>query len=282
MYHTKNNTLTTNLVKWRSNEGTITTKKIKDILYFGQESLKHTYDSSLKQFDLVNETVYVKLIAVVEQVWLPALISNMYDKLYPHSVRDSAEFALVYRQKVLRCLLESSSSYMRMLNLSSFYAAPMNFTSVSRSSNRVFFQTYRDIRVEGLLNFVDHNFNKSNIENQNETVIMSDTIKLVYSGKKECLISFTITDGRSIIEKKYSLKSMTITTVYYARFNELPLKVYRKRDAFENGSGFLILFELTDFDPALEFVVRHIGNEMARVVAHLLENETDLFNVDFK
>lgn len=283
-YYTRSNTLKTIQTKWRSNEGTILPKRTVDLLHFKQEDLSHTYQSSEKMFSIVNATLYKKLISITEQIWLPRLISSMDVKLYPESIRDTGVFASIYRSKVLECLVESAKKYVTLTSPSdTFEASSLHATALSKS-NRTFHRWYENQKVEGVMNFVEYYTNETKIHDYMERKsVIRETVSFWYSNRNPAFVKFSIIDqeGR-IFEKKYSILTMNITCAFEAIADRVPFKVSRKKDAFSNGSGFLILFDLLDFDPALEFVVLHIGNEMAKSIAKVLDSEKDVFKMEFE
>ncbi|XP_065222846.1 uncharacterized protein LOC135847305 [Planococcus citri] len=287
VYYTRNNTLQTTHIKWRSNEGTILPKRMIESLRFASEDLSHTYDSSLKKSSIVNETLHKKFFSITEQLWLPNLISLLNDKLYPSTVHDNAVFARTYRRKVLESLVDAASHYVMLISPLSdtFESSPLNFTSAS-GIGPAYTQRYENQKIEGILNFDNYYLNDTRIEDyMSNSSVISETVSFWYSDRKPAYVSFSIIGHRGKrVDKKYSIRTMNVTCVYDVLTDRPPLRVNRKKDVYWNGSGFLFHFDLVNFDPQMTFVVQHIGNDLARTIGNLLDAETeaDIFNVEFE
>lgn len=239
---------------------------VQDTLNFTSEELLHTYDSSYERYNEANQILVEHFNKVLLKNYLPALSKPAYQTYRRVFLQYGETFTTWCHKQTLAVLMETFIEYVTAKGLNSFDVKPVNTTN--QLDGQEYVQAYKDIKVEGVLNFAAHNLINSTYEyyGKNSSVARAyDAVEFTYpqEGEKQAFVSFVVSDDKHESVKKFKIKSIQIVAVYKIKFI-WPYMVYRDKDVFPNGTGFLIKFQLDNFDRTYEFLLGYISNYIAR------------------
>lgn len=255
-----------NRIKFTLARGAITVEYFKTSLQFASEEFIHTYDSSYEKYTEINEAVTKEFYDLLRDTYSLKIFELASQHLAITFNEKDIKFAASYKEQLLSSIIESAVQFIGAKGANYFEASPINFTN--SNGPRVYVQTYKDIKLEGVLNFKSNELIETKIEKIGENVNISSTIEFVYpeDGEKQAFVSFVNFDGRSENAKKFKVKNIKIIFVYnYPALNRPP-QPRRNKEVFFNDSGFLIKIELDNFDPTYQFVIWHLGNDISRLI----------------
>lgn len=193
------------------------------------------------------------------------------NKFKATNIRNDLQFVESYKKQLQTKIIESAIQYVCAKDLNTFEITPINFTS--STGPRKYVMIYKNIKLEGLLNYEKYEIINSTSEvMEDEQISLSEVFRITFpeNDEKETRITFVIGDGWKNNFKKFKVKGITITVTYSSSLSERPFQVVRNKEKFLNNSGFLIKFELEEFDPIYGFLIKHIGNDMARAIEETL------------
>ncbi|XKL65438.1 hypothetical protein PGB90_008858 [Kerria lacca] len=275
VYEMTSNVYTSEYLKIKNERGLLRVKTINNSFYFTDERLIHTYDSRDGGLTKINNTLHSTLTTIIKEVYLPKLAGLTSSCILKKLQTEDFKFMNGYAVKVLDLLIKSAIRYMTIKSLNDFEISSISFKSGREANLNEGSINFKNIKVQGLLNYVHYELIDSKIRPSNATLLsttLTDRFIVRYPENEtnaedddsSAYISFITQKRDKELKLKFKIKNFIIGVTYETNLNDTPSTAVISFD---------VDFDLIDFPEFYRFVISHVSNEIIRNIENVVFNK---------